>query len=194
MSSTPGGVIVKRLFAGFVLALLGLAGTAGMVRADGGRCCPWPTSAAFPTVTPPGWYTNTYSYDWQYPWFAYYNYSQGPYANWFAGQGYAGYSNQKRIAVPGMVPATAFVTVFLPETATLSFSGVAATGTGGIRTFTTPVLEPNQDYAYEMTVEFVRNGKTHKMSKMVAVHPGENVKVTFDFEEKKETVPPPVKK
>ena len=183
---------MKKLFAVFVLALLGIVGTSGTAHAEGGDyCCPWPSSAAFPTVTPPGWYTNTYLYAWQYPWYAYYNSSHGPYANWAAGQGYAGYANQKPIHPPGLVPMAAAVTIFLPETATLSFSGVVATGTGSIRTFTTPVLELNQDYAYEMTVEIVRNGKTHKMSKVVPVHPGENVKVTFDFKEEKEA---PLKK
>jgi uncharacterized protein (TIGR03000 family) len=103
-----------------------------------------------------------------------------------ASYGVAGYSNQKRIPLPGPEPMPAEVTIFLPETAKLSFSGVVATGTGSIRTFTTPVLELNQDYAYEMTVEFVRDGKTHKMSKIIAVHPGENVKVNFDFTEGKE--------
>ena len=51
-----------------------------------GHSGPWPQTAAFPCVNPPGWYTNTYSYAWQYPWFAYYNYSHGPYANWMAGR------------------------------------------------------------------------------------------------------------
>jgi uncharacterized protein (TIGR03000 family) len=187
MRITPGGITVKKMIAVFLLALLGIAGTIGTARAEGGDyCCPWPSSAAFPTVTPPGWYTNTYLYAWQYPWYAYYNSSQGPYANWMASYGVAGYSNQKRIPLPGPEPMPAEVTIFLPETAKLSFSGVVATGTGSIRTFTTPVLELNQDYAYEMTVEFVRDGKTHKMSKIIAVHPGENVKVNFDFTEGKE--------
>jgi hypothetical protein len=44
-------------------------------------------------VTPPGWYTNTYSYRWYYPWYAYYDYTAGPYANWMSGGGYAGYAN-----------------------------------------------------------------------------------------------------
>src|SRR5262245_38970089 len=58
-----------------------------------GHTGPWPQTAAFPCVNPPGWYSNTYSYAWQYPWFAYYNYSHGPYANWMAGGGYAYYGS-----------------------------------------------------------------------------------------------------
>jgi uncharacterized protein (TIGR03000 family) len=56
-------------------------------------CGPWARTAAFPMANPPGWYTNTYWFAWQYPWFAYYNYSQGPYANWMPGGGFASYAN-----------------------------------------------------------------------------------------------------
>lgn len=182
---------MKKLFPGFVLSLILFTGSVGTVRADGGYCCPWARSAAFPTVLPPGWYTNTYSYNWQYPWYAYYNYSHGPYANWFVGQGRAGYANQTR---PQPIPTPAEVTIFLPEAAKLSFSGVVATGKGAIRSFSTPVLELNQDYAYEMTAEVTIDGKTHKMSKTVKVHAGESVKVTFDLPESKEVIPAPMKK
>jgi hypothetical protein len=54
---------------------------------------PHTTSVTWPSVTPPGWYTNTYSYRWYYPWYAYYDYTHGPYANWMAGGGCAGYAN-----------------------------------------------------------------------------------------------------
>jgi hypothetical protein len=54
---------------------------------------PHATSVAWPSVTPPGWYTNTYRYAWYYPWYANYDFTQGPYANWWAGGGYAGYAN-----------------------------------------------------------------------------------------------------
>jgi hypothetical protein len=53
---------------------------------------PHTTSVTWPSIVPPGWYTNTYNYRWFYPWFAYYNYSAGPYANWPATGGYAGYA------------------------------------------------------------------------------------------------------
>ena len=76
----------------FALVGLGLSGT----RATAGEwviCGPWARTAAFPMANPPGWYTNTYWFAWQYPWFAYYNYSQGPYANWMQGGGFASYAN-----------------------------------------------------------------------------------------------------
>jgi uncharacterized protein (TIGR03000 family) len=51
---------------------------------------PYYTSALF-SVYSQGWQTNLYWYHWHYPWFAYYNYSHGPYANWMAGGGWATY-------------------------------------------------------------------------------------------------------
>jgi uncharacterized protein (TIGR03000 family) len=169
---------MKKLWSGFALAIAGLIVAAGTVSADGGYCCVCATTAAFPTGTPPGWYTNTYLYDWHYPWYAYYNFSQGPYANWLLAKGVAGYGNQKLTPV---IPMPAQVTIHLPEDATLSFSGVVANGTGDVRSFSTPVLALNQDYVYEMTVEVIRGGKTLKISKQVTVHAGEDVKVIVDL-------------
>lgn len=186
---------MKKLSIGSVLALCALMGPVGTASAsDGCFCCPWAASAAFPTVNPPGWYTNTYSFAWYYPWYAYYNFSQGPYANWAAGKGYASYGFPK--PVPPAFSAT--VTITLPADAKLLFSGVAATGTGAVRFFATPPLEPNQDYGYEMTAEVVKDGRTLRMSKVVIVHAGDKVQVKFDAAELKEfkeiTPPPPVKK
>src|SRR5262245_47540662 len=92
VNRVSGGTIMRKLLLG-VLVLSGVAASAG--RADAwqwGDTGPWPQTAAFPCINPPGWYTNTYSFAWQYPWFAYYNYSHGPYANWMAGGGYAYYA------------------------------------------------------------------------------------------------------
>ncbi len=71
----------------------GLLASAAGARADGNRFLPHSTSVTWPSVTPPGWYTNTYRYAWYYPWYANYDYTHGPYANWMAGGGYAGYAN-----------------------------------------------------------------------------------------------------
>jgi uncharacterized protein (TIGR03000 family) len=178
---------MKKLLFGFVLTLGAMIWPTGTANAlDGDVCAPWASSAAFPTMNPPGWYTNTYWYSWYNPWYAYYNYSQGPYANWTVGRGYATYGNLKQMAAIGL---TAQVVIHLPAEANLLFSGNIATGTGGIRTFTTPPLEANQEYAYEMTVELVKDGKTLKLTKVVAVHAGENVEVKFDLAELKEIVP-----
>lgn len=87
-----------------LVAMFGVSMTAGSVLADGiprhpprvhslnHGWGPHSSSVVWPSVNPPGWYTNTYNHKWYYPWFAYYNYSHGPYANWMAGGGYAGYA------------------------------------------------------------------------------------------------------
>jgi uncharacterized protein (TIGR03000 family) len=102
-----------------------------------------------------------------------------------AGRGYASYGNQK--LTPPTLPAQ--VTILLPADAKLSFSGIVATGTGAIRTFATPPLEPNQEYGYEMTVEVIKDGRTLKTTKVVIVRAGESLQVKFDLAEVKETAP-----
>ena len=84
---------MKRVLVGMVV-LVAVVSASGRAEAwQGNHCGPWAQTAAFPSANPPGWYTNTYSFAWQYPWFAYYNYSHGPYANWMAGGGYGYYAS-----------------------------------------------------------------------------------------------------
>ena len=83
---------MRKLILG-VLAVGGLVAGGGRAQAwQWGHTGPYAQSATFPLANPPGWFTNTYSFAWYYPWFAYYNYSHGPYANWMASGGYAGYA------------------------------------------------------------------------------------------------------
>jgi uncharacterized protein (TIGR03000 family) len=76
-----------------VLGLAGLVGAAGRADAMGVFIYrgPYPQTVAFPCLGAQ-YYTNTYYYAWQYPWYAYYNYSHGPYANWAQGGGFATYA------------------------------------------------------------------------------------------------------
>jgi uncharacterized protein (TIGR03000 family) len=189
-----GGFPVRKLLFG-VLVLAGLTGTSERASAwQYGWTGPWATSATFPAVNPPGWYTNTYYYAWQYPWFAYYNYSHGPYANWMSGGGYAGYSTignglpmYHGVMAPrgygvggvGGKAACCTLTINLPTDAKLLFNGTVAGGTGGVRTFTTPLLEPGQDYAYELTAEVMRNGKAERVTERVVIRAGEKTSVTL---------------
>jgi uncharacterized protein (TIGR03000 family) len=96
---------MRRLLLLAALAAGVLGGSAGTARAEGehdwgpiriadihARLGPKTTSVTWPSVVPPGWYSNTYRHRWYYPWYAYYNFSQGPYANWMAGGGYASYA------------------------------------------------------------------------------------------------------
>ena len=82
---------MRRLLLMAALAAGVVLGSAGAGRADGWHI-PRTTSVTWPSVSPPGWYTDTYKHNWYFPWYAYYNFSSGPYANWAAGGGYAGYA------------------------------------------------------------------------------------------------------
>jgi uncharacterized protein (TIGR03000 family) len=193
----------KLVFGLAVLAVLAVSG--GRAQASGfGVHGPWSQTAAFPCMNPPGWYTNTYWYAWQYPWYAYYNYSQGPYANWMAGGGFATYATcpcghpMYRGVAPvipppsycpihktggaggaGGVAAPCVVTVNLPTDAKLLFNGTAATGTGAVRKFSTGELQPGQDYGYELTAEVVRNGRVERHTEKVVLRAGEKTEVTL---------------
>jgi uncharacterized protein (TIGR03000 family) len=159
-------------------------------------------------VNPPGWYSNTYYYAWQYPWFAYYNYSHGPYANWMAGGGYAFYKNcgpacPYGLGLSGCLPPPpppkkdepkkdetdehnhkaaepARVAITLPSDAKLLFNGAVATGTGESRTFATPALQYGMDYGYELTAEVIRDGRVQTITERVVVRAGETAKVTLN--------------
>lgn len=73
---------------------------------------PHATSVTWPSVNPPGWYTNTYNHAWFYPWYANYNFSHGPYANWMSGGGRLGYANHGPAGYynwPNVKPAQPYV-------------------------------------------------------------------------------------
>jgi uncharacterized protein (TIGR03000 family) len=200
---------MRKMLMASVLAIAAVVGSSS--RADAwswGHTGPWPQTAAFPCVNPPGWYSNTYSYAWQYPWFAYYNYSHGPYANWMAGGGYAYYKNcgncgPQGCGLYGPTPLVAppvdphhpvpkdkkpadvkkepgKVTIELPADAKLLFNGAVATGTGATRTFATPALAQGQDYGYELTAEVVRDGRVQTVTERVIVRAGETAKVSLN--------------
>ena len=196
------------------LAAGGVAATAGAGRANGDgfpyRVVPVPqihhpprtSSVTWPSVSPPGWYTDTYKHAWYFPWYAYYNFSSGPYANWAAGGGYAGYASHgpagyyywgteggagiTPAGVPaGSVPdagaagAACTVAVTLPADAKLLFNGTAASGSGAVRKFQTPPLAPGQSYKYELTAEITRDGRTERVTETVIVRAGETATVTL---------------
>ena len=225
---------MRRLLLLAAISAGGLLGSASAARAEGKRPA-WPIpvpdihectgphaqSVTWPSVTPSGWYTDTYRHQWYYPWYAYYNFSMGPYANWMAGGGYAGYANHgpagmyyshkppaepyigswytgspalpSYLSTPAGTPKQdekkdekpkdkddkGKVTVTLPADAKLLFNGVAANGTGGVRTFQTPPLQPGQIYQYELTAEVVRNGRVERATSTVLVRAGETATVAL---------------
>jgi uncharacterized protein (TIGR03000 family) len=216
---------------------------------------PQSTSVTWPGATPSGWYTNTYHHAWYYPWYAYYNFSHGPYASWPLGGGFATYGNfgpAGHFDWPGRVPAEPYippeyrdrveekireqygdrdpfrypyryhhgdqfrpypgspgtvpvkepvpvpvpdkipdkmpekksdsggrVSVTLPSDAKLLFNGALASGTGSVRTFDTPPLQPGQSYTYELTAEVTRDGRPERVTSSVVVRAGETTTVTL---------------
>jgi uncharacterized protein (TIGR03000 family) len=188
-----------------VLALAGLVGTSN--RASAWWAYPPYSAAAFPMITPSGYYSNLYYFAWYYPWYANYNYANGWYANWWWGGGYAWYTGQMfpigvveghhhHHGLPGehhhppvlpvpckepppAVKTPAKVSIAVPADAKVLFNGVAAAGSGESRVFTTPDLNPNQDYEYVLTAEAVRDGQTIAVSERVIVRAGQETKVTL---------------
>jgi len=187
----------KFLLAALVVA--GIASSGGTAQAwQWGHQGPWAQTAAFPCANPPGYYTNTYSFAWQYPWFAYYNYSHGPYANWAAGGGVAHYTTCGPNGNCGYAPPSAGVmggslspctlAVNVPADAKLLFNGTVATATGAVRTFTTPPLQPGQEYGYELTIEVMQNGKLERATEKVVVRAGAQVNVTLSIPTRPTTI------
>ncbi len=204
---------MRKLLLLAALAAGGLFGSAGAARAEGDFNAgplkvpdvhrwlgPHSTSVTWPSVNPPGWYTNTYRHRWYYPWYAYYDFSHGPYANWMAGGGYAGYAYHGPAgyyhyplhghghghAAPAMhhghtgaAAAGGTVAVALPADAKLLFNGVAASGTGAVRTFQTPPLQPGLNYSYELTAEVTRDGRTERATGTVIVRAGETAQISL---------------
>lgn len=71
------------------------------------------------------------------------------------------------------------VTITLPADAKLLFNGVASTGTGEVRSFSTPDLEDGRDYEYVLTAEVVRDGQTMTATERVIVRAGSVTPVTL---------------
>jgi len=212
---------MRKLLLLAVLAAGGVGWSAGTALADGKPphnpipipdihrwIGPKPSSVSWPCSTPVGWFTDTYRHPWYYPWYAYYDFTHGPYANWQVSGGYASYANcgpgghfywpnlQTRPAAVPAVPVVPVVpkkdekskdekpkggtvAVTLPAEAKLLFNGVEASGSGGVRTFATPPLEPGQNYAYELTAEVTRDGRTERATGTVIVRAGETARVAL---------------
>src|SRR5262249_28300593 len=97
----------------------------------------------------------------------------------------AGRGGKKRGA-PGkedggaMLPAQATIVVSLPADAKLMVDGSATKSTAATRVFTSPALERDQDYFYNLTAEMVRDGQTLTASKRVLVRAGGESRVTIE--------------
>jgi uncharacterized protein (TIGR03000 family) len=77
-------------------------------------------------------------------------------------------------------PINARVTVTLPSDARLWIENVECTLTSSVRSFTTPPLNPNQKYFYNLKVEVVRDGRKVTETHRVIITPGEETRVDFN--------------
>jgi uncharacterized protein (TIGR03000 family) len=76
--------------------------------------------------------------------------------------------------------STARVTVTLPSDAKLWVDNVECPLTSSVRTFSTPALNPEQRYFYNLKVEIVRDGQTLSETQRVVITPGQEARVDFN--------------
>jgi uncharacterized protein (TIGR03000 family) len=69
--------------------------------------------------------------------------------------------------------------VRLPADARLLADGTLIPGSGTVRVFVSPPLEPGRDYVYDLVIEVDRNGKTLRDSQTQTFQAGKTVNVTF---------------
>jgi uncharacterized protein (TIGR03000 family) len=77
-------------------------------------------------------------------------------------------------------PKTATVIVDLPADAKLYFDDQLTKTTAAQRTFTTPELDPGQNYYYVLRAEVERDGKTYTEKHRVTVKAGGTSRATFN--------------
>jgi uncharacterized protein (TIGR03000 family) len=102
-------------------------------------------------------------------------------------------------SVPGPPPALnetrtntnqAMFVVRLPADAQLLAENVPVPGSGLVRVFVSPALEPGRKYVYELTIEVNRGGKVLTDRQTVSFEAGKTVNVTF-VEPPSQSSPPP---
>jgi len=76
---------------------------------------------------------------------------------------------------------TGTILVNLPANARLTVDGVATTSTSDSRLLVSEDLQPGYEYYYTLRAETVQDGQTVAQTHRVAVRPGEQTRVSFDF-------------
>jgi uncharacterized protein (TIGR03000 family) len=81
---------------------------------------------------------------------------------------------------PSKAPATATVTVVVPESASVFFDGSATTQTGTQRQFVTPPLQPGRNFYYDIEARWTaQDGTTVDQTRHVLVTAAANIQVNF---------------
>lgn len=80
--------------------------------------------------------------------------------------------------------------VRLPADARLVADGTVIPGSGTVRLFVSPPLEPGREYVYELTIEVERNGKTLRDAQTVRFQAGKTANVSFPEPRPDSAAPP----
>jgi uncharacterized protein (TIGR03000 family) len=88
------------------------------------------------------------------------------------------------------LPNQAMFVVTLPTDARLVADGTVIPGTGPVRVFMTPSLDPGREYVYDLAIEVDRGGKVLRDQQTVRFQAGKTANVSF-AEPKAETPAPP---
>jgi uncharacterized protein (TIGR03000 family) len=126
---------------------------------------------------PRGWAGPSYDYRWSAP--QYYSSTApsgtaGPYYASEFGRGYYG--------TPGEMPRsdqTVLVRVHVPAEAEIWFGGAKTQQTGTAREFISPVLEPGQEYTYEVRARWMQDGQEVVRTRDLRVRAGNQYHVDF---------------
>jgi uncharacterized protein (TIGR03000 family) len=78
-------------------------------------------------------------------------------------------------------PTTGTIVVNLPAEASLTVDGTPTSSTSNSRLLVSSDLQPGYEYYYTLRAETVRDGQTVAQTQRVAVRPGEQTVVSFDF-------------
>ncbi len=76
-------------------------------------------------------------------------------------------------------PNRAYIRVHVPADAQVYFENTATTQSGPDRLFSTPPLDPNQNYSYQISARWMQNGREVRQDRTVQLTPGHTVDVNF---------------
>jgi uncharacterized protein (TIGR03000 family) len=71
------------------------------------------------------------------------------------------------------------VQVTVPADAQIWFDGTQTKQTGTLRHFVSPPVAPGRDYAYEVQVKWMKDGKEVSQKRRVTVHAGDSIDLAF---------------
>jgi uncharacterized protein (TIGR03000 family) len=101
---------------------------------------------------------------------------QGQYAG-AAGQGYAGQAYGTMAS--GQMDNRVLITMRVPPNAQVWFDNDKTAQTGVVRSYISPPLNPNGDFAYHVRVQWTENGRPVDRTRKVDVHAGDRLFVNF---------------